>query len=224
MSRASHNRLAAQPGPLARCQSSDGKDATVWHAGVIAYAEQHPHPAWGPAHCRRVYALALELADREGAPVDRDSLFAAAHLHDLGAFAPYRVEGVDHAERSAQVAEELLAAAGFPADKLSLVQAIIRGHMYRADPGESREAVLFHDADTLDFLGAVGVARILAIVGLDDWAPDLPSAVRLLQRFVRELPAKLITVSARQLAVGRVAEMKAFLAALELESQGLAVL
>jgi hypothetical protein len=33
--------------------------------------------------------------------------------------------------------------------------------------------VIFHDADTLDFMGAIGVTRLLSIVGLDDWTPGL---------------------------------------------------
>jgi hypothetical protein len=79
-----------------------------------------------------------------------------------------------------------------------------------------------HDADTLEFLGAVGVARVLAIVGLDDWAPDLHSAVQLLERLARELPARLITAPARELGEQRAAETNAFLAALARETLGLA--
>jgi len=194
---------------------------STWQAQLVALAEQHPHPAWGPAHCRRVYALTLCLAEQLGCAVERDALFAAAYLHDLGAFAPYRQAGVDHAERSAQVAEELADAAGFPKDRIALVQAVVRGHMFSATPDERPEAVLFHDADTLEFLGAVGVARILAIVGLDDWTPDLASAVRLLERFARELPACLVTAPARELGAQRVAEMNAFLTALAHETQGI---
>jgi len=194
----------------------------MWKDDLLAFAARFEHPAWGVSHCRRVYGLALQLAgDR---PVDNDALFAAAYLHDVGAFAPYRREGVDHAERSVQVAPEVLAAVGFPPDKVPLVQDIIRGHMYYATPSRQAEAVIFHDADVLDFMGAVGIARLLSIVGRDDWTPDLPSAAELIDRFRRELPAGLRTPEARRIGEVRQAEMVAFLTALATETEGLQVL
>lgn len=43
-----------------------------------------------------------------------------------------------------------------------LVREIIGHHMYDRAPGASREAVCFRAADTLDFLGAIGAARVPA--------------------------------------------------------------
>ncbi|NLG28078.1 MAG: HD domain-containing protein [Chloroflexi bacterium] len=195
-----------------------------WRDRLNRLSAQCPHPAWGPAHCQRVYELARELAALERTCVDAEALFAAACLHDLGAMPPYRRTGVDHAERSAELAVELLPGAGFARERIPLVRTIIRRHMYADAPSEPPEAVLFHDADTLDFLGAIGVARILSIVGLDDWAPDLPSAVQLLQRFQRELPDRLLCASARRMAAPRTAEMEAFLRALGTETDAFAEL
>jgi HD superfamily phosphodiesterase len=90
-----------------------------------------------------------------------------------------------------------------------------------ANPTSSVEAVLFHDADTLDFMGAIGIARLLSIVGLDDWTPDLSSAVKLIQRFTQELPEKLHTSQAKEMGEVRQAEMAAYLAALSSETNGL---
>ncbi len=195
----------------------------LWREALTALNARYPHPAWGPAHCARVYSLALELAEREGWRADGDALFAAACLHDLGAFAPHRLEGADHAQRAADLTPAWLADAAYPGDP-SAVQAVIRGHMYSADPGHAPEAIVFHDADTLDFMGAVGVARVLAIVGLDDWTPDLPSALALLQRFARELPGALISNAARDLGLLRTSETRSFIAALADSTRGLAVL
>lgn len=194
-----------------------------WRDALTALNARYPHPAWGPAHCTRVYALALDLAAREGWCVDDDALFAASCLHDLGAFSPHRLAGADHAQRAAELAPAWLADAGYPGDP-AVVQAIIRGHMYSADPGSAPEAIVFHDADTLDFMGAIGAARVLAIVGLDDWAPDLPSGLALLQRFARELPDALVSNAARTLGFIRSAQTKLFLDALADSTRGLAVL
>ena len=95
---------------------------------------------------------------------------------------------------------------------------------FSAEPGTSREALLLHDADTLDLLGAIGVARVLSLVGLDDWAPDLPSAVRLIDRYSRELPERLALPGARALALVRQREMTAFLTSLATETGGFSTL
>jgi uncharacterized protein len=196
----------------------------MWKQRILDLAERFEHPAWGIAHCKRVYELALQLAELENVEVDRDALFAAAYLHDAGAFAPYRQEGIDHAERSVQVADEILTDAGFPADRAPLVKEIIRGHMFYADPSPRAEVVLFHDADTLDFMGAIGIARLLSIVGIDDWAPDLGSAIGLIQRFSQELPEKLHTAAAQEMGRARQADMATYLAALAGETGGLETL
>jgi len=193
----------------------------MWKERILDFAEQFKHPAWGIAHCKRVYEMALQLAELENVEVDRDALFAAAYLHDVGAFAPYRQEGVDHAERSVQVADEILADAGFPAERAPLVKEIIQGHMFYADPSPRAEVVLFHDADTLDFMGAIGIARLLSIVGIDDWAPDLQSAIGLIERFSRELPEKLHTAAAQEMGRARQTEMAAYLATLTDETDRL---
>lgn len=195
----------------------------MWRERLISFARQHDHPAWGIAHSERIYRLALTLCEGQ-AEVDDDALFAAAYLHDVGAFAAFREDGVDHAERAHTLIPRLLADFGFPAEKAIAVQAIARGHMFSARPAPRVEAVALHDADTLDFLGAVGIARLLAIVRLSDWTPDLRSAVERIERFARELPACLYTPRARLIAAARVRETEAFLSALADETFGLTVL
>jgi uncharacterized protein len=183
-----------------------------------------PHPSWGIAHSRRVYTTALYLAEQQRWAVDMEALLAASYLHDLGALGPYRQPGSDHAARSAELAAGLLPEAGFPAERTGLVLAIIRGHMYSAPPSDVPEVLCFRDADTLDFLGAIGIARMVAVVGLDDWTPDLASAITLITRFAQELPGKLVTPAAQRLGQTRRAEAEGFLAALQDETQNLAML
>lgn len=186
----------------------------MWREKLSHLVEGLPHPAWGAAHVQRVYAMTLRLAGEEDLTIEEEALYAAAHLHDLGALPPYRRTGMDHAERSAAVAGELLPSLGFPPAKLELVQEIILHHMFGADPGPSAEAILFRDADTLDFLGAIGLARLLSLVGLDDWTPDLPAAITLSKRFGRELPDRLCSRSAKGIGRIRQGEMEAFLGCL----------
>ena len=196
----------------------------MWRTRLLTFAQRFEHPAWGISHAERVYELSLHLADLEGAEVDLDGLFAAAYLHDVGAFEPYKKEGADHAETSVRVMETILSSLGFPSEEVPLVKEIVQGHMFYADPGTRTEAMIFHDADTLDFLGAIGIARLLAIVGLDDWTPDLRSAVELIRRFSQELPDKLVTSHAKEMGTKRQAEMMAFITALASETEGLETL
>ena len=128
------------------------------------------------------------------------------------------MEGVDHTERAAQVAGDVLKSAGFPMEKLPRVQGAMRSHMFYSQVESSNEARVLHDADTLDFLGDIGVARIFSVTSRHRWATTLPDAVATLEKFKRELPARLVTESARKRAVGRVAEMEQFLHVLKTES------
>jgi uncharacterized protein len=205
--------LAALASPAAAQQ------AAAWRDRVRAFAEAHlQHTAWGVAHARRDYEGALRLAAAEGLKVDDDVLFAAAYLHDMGAFPAYAKDGVDHGERAVELVDPILRDAGFPMEKAPLVHDAIAHHMYYHTPGASPEAVVFRDADTLDFLGAIGVARIVSLTTRHRWAPDLPASVETLRRNLRELPPTLTTAAAKREAAHRIDEMRTFLDALHAEA------
>jgi hypothetical protein len=70
-------------------------------------------------------------------------------------------------------------------------------------------------------MGDVGVMRILSIVGLDDWTPDLPAAIELIRRFRRDLPGSLVTGAAKELGAKRAAETEAFLAGVSEGTEGM---
>lgn len=193
----------------------------MWKDELHAFLGDFHHPAWGTGHSRRVYELALRLAAQEGMAVDPDCLYAAAYLHDLGALEPYRQDGVDHTERSLQAAPAILSQVQFDAERTERVLGCISGHMFYAQPENWPEDLVFHDADTLDFMGHIGIARMLAIVGDDDWTPDLPSAIELVRRFRLQLPDRLATASAKFIATARRAEMEAFLEGVSEASDGL---
>ena len=179
-----------------------------WRRAVYEQAHDHfRHPGWGWRHSERNYLLAMAVADAEGLTVDADVLFAAAFLHDWGGIEPFASPGVDHAVRSVQLAEPFLTGAGFPMEKFPAVRAAILGHMYDKEP-EGPEAFVLHDADALDFLGALGAARMLAATGD---APDYDLALRRIERFAVDIPPRLKTAAAREMAGPRVAAMNSFL-------------
>jgi uncharacterized protein len=188
---------------------------SAWRRAVHAHARENlAHPSWGWRHSERNYLLAMSLAEAEGLSVDADVLFAAAFLHDWGGIAPFAVAGVDHAVRSVELAEPFLAEAGFPMEKFPAVRAAILGHMYDKEP-VGPEAIVIHDADALDFLGALGSARLLAATGEGD---DYDLALRRIERFAVDIPPRLKTGAARRIAPDRVAVMTGFLARVRAET------
>jgi uncharacterized protein len=204
-------------------RASDIDTSAPWRAAVYRLAhEKFVHPAWGWQHAERNYRLARELAAGDGLPVDDDVLFAACFLHDMAAFPPYERAGVEHGDRAAETSEAVLRDAGFPMRKYAAVAAAERTHMYDRTPGAAAESIVLHDADSLDFLGAIGAARIIALAG--DKAPSVASAVMTLRGFAHDIPPHLVTRTARKIGVERTAELTALLDRIDAESDAGAAL
>ncbi len=197
-----------------------------WHAKVRQFASEHfHHPAWGFSHSVRDYELARELARGDKVTLDDDVLYAAAYLHDMAAFAPWdrEKEGIDHADEAARIVDTVLAGTGFPMSKIDAVRAAIKTHMFDRDP-VGPEAKYLHDADALDWLGAVGAARILALVDPNGADPDGPKAVKMLIDNLSAVPQRVVTPTGRRLAKSRAAELQRFIDELRRETDGLRTL
>jgi hypothetical protein len=189
---------------------------------MLAYTH-FKQPAWGYSHCVRDYSLARTLAAADGVTLDDDVVYAAAYLHDMAAFAPWEKVGVDHADAAAAAVSTVLSGTGFPMDKIAAVQGAIRTHMYDRDP-QAPEALYLHDADALDWLGAVGVARILALIDPNGGKPTGPEAVAMLEENLAKVPSRVLSPAGR-LRVGlRQQELAGFLRALRAETDDLKTL
>ncbi|MGA9853737.1 MAG: HD domain-containing protein [Gammaproteobacteria bacterium] len=174
------------------------------------------HPGWGWQHSERDYQLALQLAKDEGLKIDIDALFAAAFLHDMAAFKPCADKKMEHGYCAALQSPAILKSVGFPMQKIAIVQQAERGHMYYSDPGTDPTAIVLHDADSLDFLGDIGAARMLSLTGAQ--APSFAPAVKKLREFLYDIPPRLITKTAQRMGAQRAAELQAFLDALQAET------
>jgi uncharacterized protein len=204
---------AAQPAQTATGIPLDAQ----WKVTIYDLARStFHHPAWGWQHSERNYRIALELAQGDGLRVDTDVLFAAAFLHDMAAFMPCQDTKLEHGECAARQSGAILQAAGFPMEKLAAVQAAERGHMYYSNPGTQPEAIVLHDADSLDFLGEIGAARMLSLTG--EHAESFARAVKTLRSFVRDIPPRLITKTAQKMGTERAAALQHFLDALQAQT------
>lgn len=197
-----------------------GSEQTGWREVVRKFAAQHfKNPAWGYSHSVRDYKLARELAEADHATFDDDVLFAAAYLHDMAAFAPWdrEKEGIDHADEGARVMDTVLKGTGFPSAKIDAVRSAIRTHMFDRTP-VGPEALYLHDADALDWLGAIGVARVIALVDPNGGEPDGPKAVKMLEDNLAQVPSRVLSPAGKKRVPQLQQELAQFLKDLRRES------
>ena len=195
-----------------------------WRTTVNDFAAEHfKHPAWGYSHSVRDYEVAKALAAEDHVPIDDDVLYAAAFLHDMAMFAPWAKTGQDHGDEAARVFPTVLEGTGFPMAKIDAVRGAILTHMYQRTP-VGAEALYLHDADALDWLGAIGVARVMARVDPNGGAPNGPRVVAMLKDNLARVPARVLSPAGQRRTPGLRAELEKFLADLDRETDGLRTL
>ena len=127
-------------------------------------------------HTRRVVRNAVLLTGEEGA--DPHVTLPAAWLHDCVAVAKDSPERARGSLLAAEAATAFLAGMDYPEDKLPDVFHAIEAHSFSAGIlPRTVEARVVQDADRLDSLGAIGIARCLLVgghLGRPLLAPDDP--------------------------------------------------
>jgi len=117
-------------------------------------------------HVMRVYNLCLHLAENED--IDLEVLQAAALLHDIARAKEDNDHSgnTDHAVLSSKMAVPILKDLGFSEEKIKHIQTCIVSHRYRTgNVPKTKEAKFLFDADKLDSLGAIGIARSFMWIG-----------------------------------------------------------
>jgi HD superfamily phosphodiesterase len=117
---------------------------------------------WAVAHAKRLIELIKQIGTE--LPYDAHIMELTAYLHDWGAFPKYIQKGVEHAIRSRQVVEaEILPCLDLNLTQKTVLLETIELHDYRdMRPTQSDEALLLREADMLEFLGMIGMARDFA--------------------------------------------------------------
>ena len=117
-------------------------------------------------HVYRVLYTALQLAKTESG-VDYDVLIAACLLHDVGRKEQFANPSLCHAEVGGDKAYGFLVEKGFAPEFAERVKRCIVTHRFRKNnPPQSIEAKLLFDADKIDTVGALGIARSLQYSGM----------------------------------------------------------
>lgn len=122
-------------------------------------------PAHDLAHFKRVVATAKGLAQIENARLE--VVIPAAWLHDLVNVPKNDARRSQASVLSARAATEFLKAIGYPEAWLEGIAHAIEAHSYSAGiEARTLEARIVQDADRLDGLGAIGIARCFSVGGL----------------------------------------------------------
>ena len=119
-------------------------------------------PAHDVYHFQRVVRSAKKLAEEEKAKVE--VVIPAAWLHDLVNVPKTDPRRSQASRLSADAAIEYLKAEGYPEEYFNEIAHAIAAHSYSAKiQCESLEAKIVQDADRLDALGAIGLARCFSV-------------------------------------------------------------
>lgn len=194
-------------------------------------------PSHDFTHIERVFRLAIRIGTAESA--DLRIIGVAALFHDLGREAEAASGGeICHAEASAAAARQILDERHEPPEFVAAVCRCIVTHRFRNDhqPSTIEEKCLF-DADKLDSLGAVGIARAYLWLGerggtvfvdrdiweQTDFASNRPEDDSLQREWhikLKHIEGILYTPTARRIAAGRTKTMENFMNTLESEVNG----
>ncbi len=186
-------------------------------------------------HTERVLRLCRRIGPAEGA--DMTVLSIAALLHDIGRGDQDRSSGgICHAQRGAEKALAVVRSMPLDRSRQDNLLHCIRAHRFRGrETPRSVEARVLFDADKLDAIGAVGVARAFLFageVGARLHNPDVEPAdtrpyteddtgYREYRLKLCKIRKRMLTAEGRRLADERHAFMEAFFHRFIEEHQGM---
>lgn len=124
-------------------------------------------PAHDFQHILRVYKNA-EIIGRSEGP-DMEVLLPAVLLHDIVVYPKGSAKSSRSSDESADLAKNILENYGYSQDRISKICYCIRTHSYskKVVPA-SLEGRILQDADRLDALGAIGIARTFSVAGSEN--------------------------------------------------------
>jgi uncharacterized protein len=161
----------------------------------------------GLDHVLRVEYLCEVIGKREKA--EMGVLLPAALFHDI-AQPLEREKGMPHEEEGARMAEGYLRSIRYDEKRIQKITHAIRTHRYRSiKKPETLEARILSDADKLDAMGAVGIARTFIRAG--EYGGDIRDAVDHINHKLLNLNGLMHTETAKQLAEERHRYLRAFL-------------
>jgi uncharacterized protein len=197
----------------------------IWKKKFEDYLEQNPldDASHDITHFKRVWKLAEKLASKED---DKLVIIAACYFHDIVNY-PKNHPNRSLSSRDAAIrAQDILRGMDFPIEKLDNIHHCIEAHSYSANiQTRTREAEIVQDADRMESLGAIGLARTFYVAGRmgshlfcgdDPFAEnreldDSKYAVDHFKRKLLKLPSTMKTVEGKKEALKRAKVLEIFL-------------
>lgn len=140
-------------------------DLSAWEARFVEKARElfpSTDPSHDYLHIMRVVTAAKRLASSENA--DLNIVVPAAYFHDFINVPKNDPRRKQASTLSADAAVAYLRDLGYPAQYLDAIHHAIRAHSFSANiTPETLEAQVVQDADRLDALGAIGIARLFSV-------------------------------------------------------------
>ena len=196
-------------------------------------------------HIIRVYNLCEYLAKYEE-NVDKEVLLLSALLHDIARAKEDNDTSrvIRHEILGSEMAEEVLLNAGYSSEIADKVKHCITTHRFRSgNEPKTIEAKILFDADKLDAIGAIGIARAYVIAGefsekiysseviseyvkenvvengkLKDFSKHAPNLEYELK--LKKIPERLYTKKAKEVAEGRMKFMELYFETIRMEIDG----
>lgn len=198
-----------------------------WQQQLIALLQQQAPDEDGAhdlTHFHRVWATARRIMQQH-AQADALVVLAACYLHDLVNLPKNHPQREQASRMAAAKASQLLAENGFPADRIAAVAHAIEAHSFSANiTPHSIEAKIVQDADRMDALGSIGLARMFYTsgrMGRQLAHPDNPLgegralddrefALDHIDVKLAKLPAMMHTAAGKAMAEERLARLLSF--------------
>jgi uncharacterized protein len=212
-----------------------------WEERFTAYYDSQGRLTDGShdlGHFQRVWRMARDINRQEGSAADELVLLTSAYFHDLVSLPKNDPERGNASRLSADAAVQLLKERwdDFPDEKLEGVWHAIHAHSFSAGvKPETAEAKILQDADRMEAVGAIGLARVWYSAGQMNQAlfhgtdplaesraaDDQRYALDHFQLKLLRLPAMMNTATGRQMAGERAEYLREFLEKICLEIRGL---
>ena len=127
-------------------------------------------------HIMRVYKNAQKICKNE--KVNPKLVLCAVLLHDIISFPKSDKRSKLSSIKSAEASQKILKKYDFTRDEIQIISEAIRDHSFsQKKTPKTIEGKILQDADRLDAIGAIGIARVFAVAGSEKrpfYNPDDP--------------------------------------------------
>ena len=144
------------------------KELEQWERRLATILEQNlgDDASHDVHHSHRVWRVARQIADQESRSSDLLTILAACYMHDVVTLPKDHPERSSASRLAAEKTREVLLQEDFPSERIEGVCHAVKAHSFSAAiPTETVEAEIVQDADRMEALGAIGLARVFYTSG-----------------------------------------------------------